>query len=78
MRTLKIEIISCIANHNLKNKYYQKKSTINLMIMDSLSFKNINQLFPKIIGKPPSPDPITITFEFGDSDSFKDASIPFS
>ena len=78
MRTLKIEIISCIANHNLKNNHYEKKSIIDLMIMDFLSIKIINQLFPKIIGKPPSPDPITITFEFGDSESFNDASIPFS
>ncbi len=42
MRTLKIEIISCIANHNLKNNHYEKKSIIDLMIMDFLSIKIIN------------------------------------
>ena len=34
--------------------------------------------FPRIIGRPFSPEPITITLELLDSESFKVASIPFS
>jgi len=38
----------------------------------------MNYWFPKIIGKPSFPLPITITFEFGDSANLVVASIPLS
>ena len=41
-------------------------------------FKITFYWFPRIIGRPFSPEPITITLELLDSDSFKVASIPFS
>ena len=46
-----------------------------------LTFANTFTLiywFPRIIGNPPSPLPITITFALGDSDNLSVASIPFS
>ena len=41
-------------------------------------FKNKYYWFPKIIGKPSLPDPIITVLVFGDSESFKVASIPLS
>ena len=58
-------------------------SSVFIILADNRQFPIVsacflNYWFPRIIGNPPSPLPITITFELGDSDNLSVASIPFS